>query len=170
MILLIQFTDVITSYSIHYTKLYEIAIQSQVKGTGSVPDGLLESNFSFRLFVESKIATNSINEKQLAGHKSQIKSNTDFLIYLTPDDSKPDILGQVNWSNWITIINIFNDYLQSSQSDNKQLLRITSYNVCYTKLLRLSVKSAGIKGLPKYATYLLSSLTKQGSLSELFKK
>lgn len=100
----------------------EIAIQSQVKGTGSVPDGLLESNFSFRLFVESKIATNSINEKQLAGHKSQIKSNTDFLIYLTPDDSKPNILGQVNWSNWITIINIFNDYLQSSQSDNIQLL------------------------------------------------
>lgn len=100
----------------------EIEIQSQVKGTESVPDGLLESNFSFRLFVESKIAQNSINEKQLTGHKSQIKSNTDFLIYITPDESKPTILGQVNWTNWITVINIFNDYLQSSQSENKQLL------------------------------------------------
>ena len=33
----------------------EIEIQSQVKGTGTVPDGLLESNFSFKLYVESKI-------------------------------------------------------------------------------------------------------------------
>ena len=32
----------------------EIEIQSQVKGMATVPDGLLESNFSFKLYVEWK--------------------------------------------------------------------------------------------------------------------
>ncbi len=100
----------------------EIAIRSQAKIEESVPDGLLESDFSFRLFVESKIKPNSIDEKQLKGHKNKIKSKADFLIYLTPDDTKPDSLIDINWANWISVINIFNDYLQSIQSDNKQLL------------------------------------------------
>ena len=100
----------------------EIQIQSQVKGTSTVPDGLLESNFSFKLYVESKIKPNSVNAKQLAGHQKQIVNSNDFLLYLTPDDAKPTILGTTYWANWLQIINIFNDYLQTSQSDNKQLL------------------------------------------------
>jgi hypothetical protein len=100
----------------------DIEIQSQVKGEGSVPDGLLESNFSFRLFVESKIKPNTVNTTQLSGHRKQIKSNDDFLLYLTPDAEKPVALGDTQWANWLQIINTFNDYLQTSQADNKQLL------------------------------------------------
>jgi hypothetical protein len=100
----------------------EISIHSQVKGNESVPDGLLKSNFSFNLYVESKIKTNSINTKQLDGHRKQIKNNTDFLLYLTPDEDRPKILEDTHWANWLTVVNIFNDYLQSSKSDNKQLL------------------------------------------------
>jgi hypothetical protein len=100
----------------------EIEIQSQVKGEGSVPDGLLESNFSFRLFVESKIKPNSVNLAQLSGHRKQIVSKHDFLLYLTPDNEKPSILGKTQWANWLQIINAFNDYLQTSQTENKQLL------------------------------------------------
>lgn len=100
----------------------EIEIRSQVKGTGTVPDGLLESNFSFKLYVESKIKPNSINTRQLAGHQKQIVNANDFLLYLTPDDTKPATLATTYWANWLQIINIFNDYLQTSQSDNKQLL------------------------------------------------
>lgn len=100
----------------------EIEIQSQVKGTGTVPDGLLESNFSFKLYVESKIKRNSVNVTQLAGHQTQILNNNDYLLYLTPDDTKPTALGETHWANWLQIINIFNDYLQTSQSENKQLL------------------------------------------------
>jgi hypothetical protein len=100
----------------------EIEIQSQVKGTGTVPDGLLESNFSFKLYVESKIKPNTVNATQLAGHQKQIIKNNDFLLYLTPDDTKPATLGTTYWANWLQIINTFNDYLQTSQSDNKQLL------------------------------------------------
>lgn len=100
----------------------EIEIHSQVKGNETTPDGLLESSFSFRLFVESKIKPNSVNSTQLAGHKKQISKSTDFLLYLTPDDQKPAILGQTHWTNWTTIITTFNDYLQTVQLADKQLL------------------------------------------------
>jgi len=101
----------------------EIEIQSQVKGIETIPDGLLESNFSFKLFIESKIKPNAVNEKQLDGHQQQTKNNNNyFLLYLTPDDEKPVILGDTYWANWSRIIEMFNDYLQTSQSDNKQLL------------------------------------------------
>ncbi len=100
----------------------EIEIHSQVKGTGSEPDGLLESNFSFKLYVESKIKPNTVNATQLANHQNQIINPNDFLLYLTPDEIKPPPLGQTHWANWKQIITTFNDYLQTSQSDNKQLL------------------------------------------------
>jgi hypothetical protein len=100
----------------------EIEIQSQVKGTETVPDGLLESNFSFRLYVESKIKKNDVKARQLKGHQKQIVNANDFLLYLTPDDTKPATLVKTYWANWLQIINTFNDYLQTSQSDNKQLL------------------------------------------------
>jgi hypothetical protein len=58
----------------------------------------------------------------LAGHQKQIVNSNDFLLYLTPDDTKPAILGATYWANWLQIINTFNDYLQTSQSENKQLL------------------------------------------------
>ena len=35
----------------------EIAVLSQVKGNGSVPDALLTANYSFKLIIESKITT-----------------------------------------------------------------------------------------------------------------
>jgi hypothetical protein len=73
-------------------------------------------------FITSKIKPNMVKIKQLRGHKKQIKSSNDFLLYLTPDAKKPSILGQTYWANWLQIINTFNDYLQTSQSDNKQLL------------------------------------------------
>ena len=100
----------------------DIEIHSQIKGIETVPDGLLESNFSFKLYVESKIELNAVEAKQLDGHNKLLSSINDFLLYLTPDDIKPAILGPTHWANWLQIINIFNDYLQTSQSDNKQIL------------------------------------------------
>jgi len=100
----------------------EIEIHSQVRTDDSVPDGMLRSNFSFKLFVESKIQSNNINAKQLDGHRKQIIISNDFLLYLTPDEYKPVILGETHWANWKSILSTFNDYLQSVQVDNKQLL------------------------------------------------
>ena len=114
----------------------EIKIQSQAKGTGTVPDGLLESNFSFKLYVESKIHYNDVNVEQLTGHKKQILNSNEFLLYLTPDHSKPPILGQTHWANWLQIINTLNDYLQTSQSYNKQLLEflVEHFNILLDNL------------------------------------
>jgi len=100
----------------------EIEISSQVKRGETVPDGLLESNFSFKLFVESKIKKNSVNSKQLEGHKKNIKPDNDFLLYLTPDESKPENLKDTFWASWKDVDLIFADYLQTSQIDNKPLL------------------------------------------------
>jgi hypothetical protein len=100
----------------------DIEIHSQIQGIGTVPDGLLESNFSFKLYVESKIKPNSVNATQHEGHKRQIKNSTDFLLYLTPDDNKPAILETTYWANWLQIINTFNDYLDTDKIENKQLL------------------------------------------------
>jgi len=103
----------------------EIDIFSQPTGeeSDSVPDGLLKSDFSFRIYVESKIAEKSINVPQLNEHLKELKTKFDFLLYLTPDEEKPHELGEnVYWANWINIINTFNDYLQNTQSDNSQLL------------------------------------------------
>lgn len=100
----------------------EIEIHSQIKGVGTIPDGLLGSNFSFKLYVESKIKINAVDKTQLEGHKKNIKSSNDFLLYLTPDDKKPTILEGTHWASWAKISNIFNDYIQTSQDENKQLL------------------------------------------------
>ena len=100
----------------------EIEISSQVKRGETVPDGLLESNFSFRLFVESKISKNSVNLKQLAGHRQKIKCDNDFLLYLTPDESKPEVLEDTKWASWQQIVSTFDVYVEKYQSDNKPLL------------------------------------------------
>lgn len=102
----------------------EIEIISQAKGDESIPDGLLRSNFSFNLYIESKIAPNAINKKQLIAHQSKVRkdSSTDFLIYLTPDETKPSILGETYWTNWISINNKLNEYLQNPKIENKQIL------------------------------------------------
>lgn len=115
----------------------EIDISTQIKGEGSVPDGLLESNFSFKLFVESKIKPNAINKDQYTAHKKQIKRSNDFLLYLTPDNNRPAALGNTTyWANWLTVINTFNDYLQTSQTENKQLLEflIDNFNTLLDNL------------------------------------
>lgn len=104
----------------------EIEINTQVKETDSVPDGLLESNFSFKLYVESKIKPNAIDSSQLERHKNLIDNkNNNFLLYITPDDSKPEVLEKAQtpyWVNWAKIRDIFNEYLQTFQSENKQIL------------------------------------------------
>jgi hypothetical protein len=101
----------------------QIEIRSQVKETKTIPDGLLKSDFSFKLYVESKIKENSIDIKQLEGHNGEIKNSNDFLLYLTPDDTKPEILESTHWANWIQIINIFEDYYEANKKDNKELFK-----------------------------------------------
>jgi hypothetical protein len=105
----------------------EIDIFSQIKveGEDTIPDGLLESNFSFKIYIESKIKKNAVKDrKQLNGHLKALKNENDFLVYLTPDEEKPSELNgkKVYWANWKTINDIIINYVQDLQSDEKQLL------------------------------------------------
>ncbi|GHT52672.1 hypothetical protein FACS1894106_1890 [Spirochaetia bacterium] len=102
----------------------EIDIFSQVKEEDAVPDGLLESNFSFKIYIESKIKKNAVNKRQLKGHIKALKKENDFLIYLTPDEELPiELRGErVSWANWKTVNDIITDYVQDLQTEEKQLL------------------------------------------------
>lgn len=85
----------------------DINVIPQSYQKNSIPDGELSCECYYHLYIESKIAPNSIDPTQLANHKKL--SNTasgNFLIYLTPDLSKPAELVKENveWMDWRTII------------------------------------------------------------------
>ena len=89
----------------------EIAVLSQVKGNGSVPDALLTANYSFKLIIESKITTGQLNQAQYQSHLSQCTSPTDRLIYITPHKTRPAMLdNKVLWYGWREMINLLEEY------------------------------------------------------------
>lgn len=113
----------------------EISIETQVKETQgakdhskkrSVPDGLLSSNFAFRIFIESKIIKNKIDVNQLQTHKNKLVNKTDYLIYITPDEIKPSLLGDTAWINWNTINQELEDFIteegELKTNNNMELL------------------------------------------------
>ena len=106
----------------------DIKIETQVKGKESIPDGTLSSNFSFNLYVESKVKRNSINILQLERHKEILSHPNDYLLYITPDKEKPDILENINWSNWNYTQEIFNNFLQSNHEEANQILEYLIQN------------------------------------------
>lgn len=91
----------------------EIRIETQEKGKHNVYDGLLECDFSFKVLVESKIKPNSINAKQLKGLIENAKGFNDYIIYITPDNSEPEILKEqdkkIYWANWKQIVEILKE-------------------------------------------------------------
>jgi hypothetical protein len=102
-----------------------IVIQSQVKGEGSVPDGLIRTDFSFQIYVESKTAPDAVDPKQLQNHLKVLKQPKDFLLYITPDMTRPASLGglpNVYWINWQQLMDSLTDYLSASVSEGNQLL------------------------------------------------
>lgn len=85
----------------------EIQITSQVKADTTVPDGLLASNFAFKLYVESKVAVNAINLKQLQGHLDFVNEHGGHLLYITPDSSRPTVLPDtVYWISWKSLADL----------------------------------------------------------------
>ena len=83
----------------------EIVAIPQSYQSKSIPDGELSCECNYHLYIESKITPNSINLTQLANHK-KLSNPADgkYLIYLTPDTSKPQNLVDVEWMSWETVI------------------------------------------------------------------
>lgn len=93
-----------------------IKVETQVDkkiDSNSVPDGCLSCNFSFKIWIESKVRPNSINEKQLDNHCKLLETESNaVLLYLTPDNIMPKKLldKSVTWLNWNTIVTMLNSY------------------------------------------------------------
>ena len=73
----------------------EISITTQTGEENNIYDGLLECDFSFRIFIESKIGNNKVDEKQLNGliKNAQLHPRT-YIIYITSDSRKPHKLEE----------------------------------------------------------------------------
>lgn len=82
----------------------EINIVTQEKENHNVYDGLLDCNFSFRILIESKIEKEKINQEQLSGLIKNATNPTDYILFITPDNSKPAVLENgehlIYWTNW----------------------------------------------------------------------
>lgn len=86
----------------------EIKVETQPdKGEGSRPDGSLEADFRFRIYIESKLHENQIDAAQLTKHVALAESKDPqkhgILVYITNDDERPQILDNyrnVAWLNW----------------------------------------------------------------------
>jgi hypothetical protein len=93
----------------------EINIVTQEKEKHNVYDGMLDCNFAFRVLVESKIELGKINQKQLDGLIRNAVNPTDYILFITPDNCKPQELKpdnnerQIYWTNWKRINEILKE-------------------------------------------------------------
>lgn len=91
----------------------EINIVTQEREMHNVYDGMLDCNFAFRVLVESKIEIGKINKKQLDGLIKNAVNPTDYILFITPDNSKPQILETkerpIYWTNWKRINEILKE-------------------------------------------------------------
>ena len=99
----------------------DINVIPQSYQKNSIPDGELSCECYYHLYIESKIAPNTIETTQLSNHKKL--SNTasgNYLIYLTPDLSKPAELVKesVEWMDWNTIIDRLQGIVADGLADN----------------------------------------------------
>lgn len=116
----------------------EINIVTQEKEFHNVYDGLLECSFSFRVLVESKIELEKIKKKQLDGLIKNAIYPTDYILYITPDNSKPTILNNcghiIYWVNWKKIIEILKDINTFQEPLNFLIIEFEKY-LDFLKLL-----------------------------------
>lgn len=90
----------------------EINVIPQSYNKSSIPDGELSCVCNYHIYIESKIATNAINVTQLKKHKQLTNTAaSQYLIYITPDKSKPKelIAEDVEWISWDDVIEILSD-------------------------------------------------------------
>ena len=96
----------------------DINIAPQVTEDESRPDGLISCDCKYKIYIESKIVHNALNnehgKKQIEANKKLSSPNDAvWMIYVTPDESIPNELKDVSeiiWINWQTIVEKLKDY------------------------------------------------------------
>lgn len=103
----------------------EIGIFTQVKTPTSVLDGLLQSNFSFQLLIESKVVLGSVEPNQRDAHLAHLGKlgENSVLLYLTPDSERPDALpAPIAWANWIRVRDVLKQYREKTEIEEAEVL------------------------------------------------
>ncbi len=96
----------------------DINISPQVTEDESRPDGVISCDCKYKIYIESKILTNALNNdhgnKQLeANKKLSLPNDGQWMIYITPDDTKPTELesaSEIIWTNWQNVVDKLNSY------------------------------------------------------------
>jgi hypothetical protein len=116
----------------------DIDIFTQIKEEESVPDGQLECNFTFCLYIESKVGK-LVNFEQLANHLKLVQTEHNRkLLYLTGDETKPPKLPSgCHWISWDDTIVAFREYLADTRIPNYELLSflIDQYETLVTNVV-----------------------------------
>ena len=138
---------VITSYSIHYTKLYD-RTKEPYTGLynfvgGKVEKGETETAAAYReMTEETGITNNDITLHYLMSTK-YFKIGFSLEIFAGRLKHDVKVYGEENPLCWVSADEDFFDTSKFAGDGNLGhiiRIRITSYNVCYTKLLRVWIK------------------------------
>ncbi len=105
----------------------DILTQVSLDGVkGTVADGLIIRDCTYKIVIEAKIAPFSTNLQhnldQLAQYRKLVSQNDDeYILYITPDSQKPkELEPDIFWLNWDDITQLLNDYL--SEIDDQILI------------------------------------------------
>lgn len=101
----------------------EINVSPQVVEDESRPDGVVSCDCKYKIFIESKIFSDAFNsvhgKKQLEANKKLSSPNdAQWVVYITPDERKPQELeatSEIIWINWQKIVEKLRGY---ETSDN----------------------------------------------------
>ena len=96
----------------------DINVSSQVQEEASRPDGYISCDCKFKIYIESKIVCNALNNEHgrsqiEANKKLSLPTSAQWVIYITPDESKPKELetaSEIIWINWQTIVERLKGY------------------------------------------------------------
>lgn len=96
----------------------DINVYPQVSADESRPDGVVSCDCKYKIFIESKITCNALNNQhgkdQLEANKKLSSPNdAQWVIYITPDKNIPKELVSVSeiiWVNWQTIVEKLRGY------------------------------------------------------------
>lgn len=111
----------------------------------SRPDGEITCDCHYQIFIESKIIPNTIREDQLQNHcKLANPSNGQYLLYLTPDNAKPQRLemlsGLVEWMSWDQVSDVLQSLLPTLTDELLKFL-IRQLIMLIAHILKKTVKT-----------------------------
>lgn len=131
-----------------------INVAPQVKKEDSTPDGVVSCDCKYSIFIESKIACNAINTRQLNNHcKLSNPAENKYLCYITPDTSKPQALStlSVEWLSWNDVIETLLDIIEGRLVDTVLSYLINEFIKLVNHLVykdRLDISNANQASLP----------------------